>query len=542
MTGKSTLMVLILSAGAAWAGYTADRLSRMDEATRKNALIELEWAGPHTDAMTEAEFLWNTGKYDGAISAVEALESELGDMCLGISWRKPIETQGPKWGTDVQVTNSLYATSKVELVKAVGNNNLFVLAYGAGDTQWNYSWWVYMSTNGGLSWSETYSWGAAYCFYTADAAEFSNGYVYITYGSGTDVRVRRVDENTGLVDNGFGYKVVYTTADTVLEANIEPNRYNGSQLYVSSIDRSGALRYAFSDAQGSTWTSADPSISDAAGGLDMDYGYMNGAQHLLWLSYLNTANKLCAAARTSGAWELHTNLDGVYGAYPSTAIAMRGDTVLVASTRQVSGNEMYVIYYITYDDGNNWYGNAPVGTTDSTNHPDVTPRGDQGWQMAYIEYHTSGPEHIGYTTRTYSSGTWSTPVFLSEHDAFRWCRPSIDYLGTANAYGVVYIDDAFISWFDRKDWSDVVENQRPLPMEFKAMPGPGRTTLSFVLPQDGFASLKIYDVKGALVRDLSGRYRQGLNMAEFAPPASGTYFAVLVVGDQTARTRFVSVK
>ncbi|MEO0147001.1 MAG: T9SS type A sorting domain-containing protein, partial [candidate division WOR-3 bacterium] len=79
-------------------------------------------------------------------------------------------------------------------------------------------------------------------------------------------------------------------------------------------------------------------------------------------------------------------------------------------------------------------------------------------------------------------------------------------------------------------------------MEFKALPGPGKTTLSFVLPQEGFASLRIYDVRGALVRDLSGNYKEGMNRVEFVPDGSGTFFAILVAGGQQARTKFVTVK
>lgn len=543
MPKTNTLMALILSAGVVWAGVAADRLSAMDQATRENAVIDLEWIGAHTEGMTQAEYLWNSGKYAEAISAVEALESEMGDMCLGISWRKPIETEGPKWGTDVQVTGSGYDVSKVELVKAMGNNNLFVVAYGTGGG-WNYNWWTYISTNGGTSWSETYEWGAAYAFYDVNAAEYDNGYVYIAYGSGMDVRVRRIDETTGAMDGSFGYKTVHTTTDTVVNVNAEPNRTGSGELYIASIDRSGALLYSWSSDGGSSWNAANPTISDAEGGLDMDYGWISGSQHYLWLSYINTSDQLCAAARIAGAWEYHNNLDPVYASNPSTAVAQHGDTILVAFTYPESGTDLYVRYCITYNDGTNWADGFPVGTADSTNHPDVTARGNQGWQMAYIEYHTGGAERIGYTHRGYPSGSWDTPAFLSEHDGFRWFRPSIDYLGAANQYGVVYIDDDSIAWFDRTDWSaDVAESApRPLPMEFKALPGAGRTTLSFVLPQAGFANLKIYDLKGAMVKDLSGSYKEGLNRVEFAPSGSGTFFAILVAGNQTARTKFVTVK
>ena len=538
MHKMSTLMTLILSAGVVWAGAAADRLSGMDQATRENAVIDLEWIGAHTEGMTQAEYLWNSGKYAEAISAVEALESEMGDMCLGISWRKPIETEGPKWGTDVQVTGSGYDVSKVELVKAMGTNNLFVVAYGTGGA-WNYSWWTYISTNGGTSWSQTYEWGAAYAFYAVDAAESDNGYVYIAYGAGTVARVRRIDETTGAVDAGFGYKTVHTTSDTLVEINAEPNRVSGGPLYIASIDRSGALLYSWSNDGGSTWNAANPTIANAERGLDMDCSSIS-AQHYLWLSYINTSDSLCAAARSAGAWEYHNNLAVTHSYwFFSTAIAHHGDSIIIFYE-----NPSYTLYYrITYNDGANWSSGGPTIYADSAGSMDVTGRGGVGWHMSFSTFSPSAAEVTNYSHRTYSSGAWDPRQPLGDHDAFINYKTSIDYLGAPNQYGVVYIDDNFVAWFDRLDWSpDVAEGTKPLPMEFKALPGMGRTTLSFVLPQDGFASLKIYDVKGALVNDLSGNYKEGLNRAEFVPSGSGTFFAILVVGDQQAITRFVSVK
>ncbi|MGB9590295.1 MAG: hypothetical protein ACPL68_05350, partial [Candidatus Hydrothermia bacterium] len=174
---------------------------------------------------------------------------------------------------------------------------------------------------------------------------------------------------------------------------------------------------------------------------------------------------------------------------------------------------------------------------------DVTGRGGEGWQVSFCDYYPSGPETMKYRHRTYYFSPWDNVQSFGNQDAWFNHHSSVDYLGAAGAYGVAYIDDYFDVWFDRMDWTNVAENSpRPLPMEFKALPGTGKTTLSFVLPQAGFVNLKVYDVRGAMVKDLSGSYQEGMNRVEFVPEGSGTFLAILVAGDQTARTKFVAVK
>ncbi len=524
-----------------WAGSAADHLSGMDQATRDNAAIDLERAGVHTDEMTQAEYLWNSGKYAEAISAIEVLESEMGDMCLGISWRVPIETESPKWGADVQVTASAYDISGIELVKAMGNNNLFIVARGSNgaDTCWTLN----MSTDGGSSWSETYRWNLAdsYVLADVDATEYA-GYIYVGYASSysNTAWIRRFNENNGSYDSGFGFVEAITSSANILEVNLETHRAGIGELYYGVIDANNALLYSWSNNDGSTWTPINSSITNASRGLDMDYGWMSGSQHYLWLSYINTSDQLCAAARGGGVWEYHNNLATVHSAsFFSTAIAMHGDTVIIFYEQP-----NYTLYYaITYDDGTNWsYGGGSI-YADSAGSMDVTGRGNDGWHLSFSTFSGAAPEVVNYSHRGYPSGTWDARQSLGDHDAYINYKISIDYLGAAGAYGIAYIDDNFDVWFDRMDWTDIAESApRPLPMEFKALPGAGRTTLSFVLPQAGFASLKVYDVKGALVRDLSGNYKEGMNRVEFAPSGSGTFFAILEAGDQTARTKFVTVK
>ncbi|MEO0212079.1 MAG: hypothetical protein ABIN66_09555 [candidate division WOR-3 bacterium] len=537
MPKATTLVASVLAVSLSWAGSAAQHLSKMDEATRENALIDLEWAGAHTNEMANAEYLWNTGRYSEAISAIEALEAELGDMCLGISWRKPIETESPKWGTDVRVTQSSYDISDIELVKAMGNNNLFVLAKGSSgaDTCWTLN----ISTNGGSSWSETYRWNLAngYELYDVDAAEYP-GYIYVVYASSYNdsVWTRRFSETNGSHDDGFGFNLAIGTNSDIVEVNLETNRAGFTELYCGTINAAGAFLFFYS-IDGTSWYPFDPGVSNAYYGLDMDYGFISGCQHLLWASWINTAGNLCAGGVSPGGWELHNDLTD---AYWYTRIAHHGDTIMILYSDPTTTN---LEYRVTYNDGGAWTWGTVYDSTDAGAF-DITGRGGQGWQAAFCDYYASGPETMKYRRRTYQfPPDWEAVQSFGNHDAFFNYHSSIDYLGASGAYGVAYIDDNFDVWFDRLDWSDVAESApKPLPMEFKALPGPGKTTLSFVLPQEGFASLRIYDVRGALVRDLSGNYKEGMNRVDFVPDGSGTFFAILVAGGRQARTKFVTVK
>ncbi len=67
-------------------------------------------------------------------------------------------------------------------------------------------------------------------------------------------------------------------------------------------------------------------------------------------------------------------------------------------------------------------------------------------------------------------------------------------------------------------------------------------TLEFSLPHDGFASVKIYDVSGKLVKDFSGNYAGGLNRLNLSSLGSGVYLAKVVAGDLNETAKVVVVK
>ncbi|MEO0145523.1 MAG: hypothetical protein ABIM19_01670, partial [candidate division WOR-3 bacterium] len=416
--------------------------------------------------------------------------------------------------------------------------NLFIAA--RGDTAGLYQWWLYISTNGGASWAMADSWASTAPFTDVDIAELGDGYIYLAYSNmrvePKVVKMVRFNETTGAFDNSYDFFDAAFANDTISEIKLEPYRGSAQQLYLLFLDKSHNLYYFWGTNGGTTWYDASPGVTDARSGIDMDFGSMSGSQHYLWISWINTSGYLRAAGRVSGSWKFYTPIYSVNVAF-GTKIAQHGDTVIILDSDIYAG---YLEYFITFDDGNTW-GYGIIYDSTQAGAFDVTGRGNQGWHVSFCNYNQSGNSIMKYRKRPYS-GNWGNVVSFGDRNAFFSYHSSIDYIG-AGAYGVAYIDYLRIVWFDRSDWTDIAESSfRPLPMDFRAIPGAGRTTLSFVLPEAGFASLKIYDARGALVNDLSGNYAAGPNRVEFVPDKSGSYFVLLSTGKESVRAGFVVVK
>ncbi len=538
MTHLKAAATALLALGFSWAGSASDYLGSLSEWDRGNAEVSLEVRKGQSQA-AEAEKAWNSGEYERALALLRDLELQE-PVNLGVSWKEPIPIANEKWGTDVQATRSGLSVASVELVRA-STGNLFVLSmgYDGPDTVWTLN----ISTDGGQSWAETFRWNLSngYNLYDVSAAEYSD-YVYVLYSSNfvPKMFLRRFSGADGSSDAGFGFVQVDSAADFV-EVALEPNLASGGQFYAAGIS-GGQVRFLYSNDDGLTWSSLNIPVSNAAGGLDLDYGWMSSG-HVLWASWVNASGALAAAGIGGSSWDVYDNLGPAYSSYPSASVAQRGDTVLVATTYEVSGDHLYVRYYITYDDGNTWSPGSPVGTTDSTNHPSVTARGGEGWQMAYTEFHLNGPEVVKYTRRAYQGpGGWDAPQAVSQHDGWRWISPSIEYLGSAGEFGVVYVDDDFIGWFNRITWSQVAEGAKPSSPELLAALTPGGASLRFTLPAEGFVSLKVYDARGSVVRDLSGKYKEGLNEVSVSIGKKGTYFAVMRFNGQTSRAKILVIR
>ncbi|MCK4396993.1 T9SS type A sorting domain-containing protein [candidate division WOR-3 bacterium] len=529
-----------------WAGPTSQYLADMDQAAKENAVIQLEWSGAPTEDMGYAEDLWNTGRFDESISLIEEIEEKLGDLAVATSYRNPIFTDNPKWADDVLVNSGGFNNRDVELIYG-DNGHLFVLA--EGDSSGYHRWFIYMSTDGGGTWAQTavYS-GSTNDINAVDGGEFP-GYVYIAYnydGAPTIGRLRRVFETNGAMDGGFGYVNAFTTTGNIQEVNFEPNRASWSEMYYSAICDLNVLHF-FWTTDPTSWNGIATNTNNAERGLDMDYGWMSGSGHLIWISFINTADSLCARSLTGGpSWGVHNNIDDVHSAsYFSTGIAQHGDTVLIT----FEDPSFDTRYRITYTDGGSWL----VGTidTDSSGAHDVTGRGNEGWQVSWATY-TPGvvPEDVYHRTRTYASGAWSTPELVSEHDEFINYKTSIDYLGSAGAYGIAYINDNFDIYFDRLDWVPGVAEHTPVDdfSQFVTL-APNLTrshvNLTIALSTEGMVKISMFDVTGRMVKNLmnetqpAGTYTLTIDNQNLA---AGTYFVRVETSDGTTMKKMILIR
>lgn len=523
------MMAAICCITLGWAGQTAGYLTAMDSQTRANALLDLEC---RNEQALEAVTLWNAGNYDEAIGLISAVEEEIGNIAVSISWRTPIKTPQGRWGTDLLINGAGKDANFIELILG-DTGNLFCIAKGdSGSTHW---FWAYMSTDDGATWAQTYEWGnVSTPIIDVDAGEMP-GYVYIIY-AGTDgvagdtmVRIRRLNSTTGAVDGTFSYHMVLDAASNLVDIAYEPNRYSWTQFYVTAIDEGHILYYSYSS-DGISWTPATTPVTNADHGLDMDYGFINAGQtRMSYTCYISTADSVCLMSRGGGAFQQYVNRSAtVSGTWVKPSVAMHGDTTIVWF---LLPNYMGY-YHITYNGGTNWY--AGSVDTDSAGSVCVTSHDNTGFRLAYTKYHASAPEVMNYAWRTYSGG-WSAVVPTSEHDVWVNAQPAIEYLGTAGLYGIAYIDDNLDIYFDRIDWTgDVAEHkdQAVAPFFVKLAPNParGQTMLSYTLGQAGQVQVALYDASGRLVDEIVNQTM-----------SAGTHSIPISSGSLTAGVYFVKV-
>jgi hypothetical protein len=513
-----------------------DYLAGMEKQDRENTEIQLEWSGSITGDMEQAAALWNKGEFEQAISLVRDIENRVDGLAVVVNFRHPVTTANPYWATDIKVNTGNYGYRETELVFAE-NGNIFVIAHGVYSV--NQRLHVYMSTDGGVNWALTGEMGnGTNDIPDVDAAEVS-GHIYVAYATEsapTYGRVRRVNTNTGAFDTGYGYVNAIPAAYDIYNVSIEPNRTSEDEIYYTAIDISRNLHFYYaSTSSPSTWTGIPTNVTDAERGLDSDYGYIAGAGHFLWISYIDTDDYLCVRGRSSTAWSANNMLASVSSLiFHSTAVAQHGDDVIAF---YVSPSNL-LRYQITYNDGSTWSSGGSSIWTGSAGAIDVTGRGNEGWHMCFSSFSTTQDMH--YSSRGYASGSWETAQLIGEHDVYLNYKPSIDYLGTNGSYGLVYIDDNNDIWFDRSDWQPgVLDHEKKSDpsciIELAPNPCHDFTKLNITLNRHGIVRMSVYDISGRMVKivqseaERTGMHTVDLNVQDLA---AGVYLVSIKTPDK----------
>ncbi|MEN9979312.1 MAG: T9SS type A sorting domain-containing protein [candidate division WOR-3 bacterium] len=521
------------------------RLAQLTSAERTNACISVELpAAASNEALELARLIqetWNNGNFEHALNLFEELSRLVNPqfISIGCSWREPIPTIGTDWGNDVRVGNrdSIYCI-QLDIHRASGNL-LAVLAYTEGGTWY---WSMNISTNGGTSWSETFTWWAGFPVLAVNAAVLGAD-CYVSYEHAPNhsiLRLRRCYASNGaehLFQGGQNFVTVaeYSGADSIFQTAICSNQdFYDNRLYILPLLYSGKIHYYWDDTSAVSWDSTpDPGITDALHGIDAtcNEGYDST---FIWFSYVATDNNVKIVGRRGTGWRTFISYPSDPGAADAhTAIGAWRDTVLCAFVYPgaVAGHVRYLVNYQGGNPGSTWY-YLHVGGDSMTRSeaPDVALRDGGGSAIIYRYY--SDPRELRYVWRRYS-GTWSTPVSVADHAPY-WNHPAIEYLG-GNAYGVLYLTwyspQYRAAYFDRTDWTGIAE-QRRLIMEENILnitPNPLNRNgwLHYTVENPARLIVQLFDRSGRLVTTIyngetsAGRHSLRFDAARLVP---GVYF------------------
>ncbi len=532
-------------------------LERMPLDERENSEIDLfieRNASQQALQMAEViKNLWNTGKFEEALSFFPELGTltDIDEMAIGNSWRTPVPTDnGICWGTDVRIGNrdSVLVTA-LDIHRSSGNLFAVLLLQGDGNTN---RWDVYISTDDGANWSETYDWWANYDVNSLSASVVAyHCYVGFSRGSAQDqALLYRFDATNGQRENfgdGSSYITVFTTTspDSIEEVALTSNQdYYDNRLYYLAITTQDSLKYFWDNLGCTTWTEIATGVTNAKKGLDAtcNEGF---ADYFLWTSYVNTANQLQIDGKAT-TWDSITTYE-TGTAVDYTAIGAYHDTV--TSFFEYHGTGYQVRYLVSYDAGTNWLWGYVDDTTTISESPDVAARKGGGVAAVYRFY--TPTREARYTWRDYA-GSWETPVSYSDHEPY-WNRPSIEYIG-GGIFGVVYLTwnspQTRAAYFDWHVQSSVDDRQVSFPSSFELLqnhPNPfnARTVIGYSLPRSMEVSIEVYDVLGRKIETLTsghqpgGYYEVSWNAGEVP---SGIYFYRIQAGENTETRKMLLLR
>ncbi|MEO0073090.1 MAG: T9SS type A sorting domain-containing protein [candidate division WOR-3 bacterium] len=509
-------------------------LERMSPAERNNAVIDLLVEPAAEPLASRIEELWNSRRFAEALQLLPELSRITDPLSveMGIAWREPVPTLQTDWGNDVRIGNrDSFKIVAFDIDRS--NGNLFVAGMfetGSGD------WWaIYISTNGGQGWSETYTWNATYRLRSLSGAVMGD-YFYVVFGRGASqnqallYRFRTSDGEQHNLRNGSPWICIDSTAanDSLTEISVISNQdVYDNRLYVMMLRRSDSLKFFWSaDTGGVTWYEVTPPIYDAERGIDQCFN--EGFDSLFYFfSFFDTNDTLeIWALTTAPNWR--RQYVSYAGSGEITAIGAYHDTIICAFDREV-GSNLYVRYVTRYKGDPTWRYGVFDDSLTTNESPGLTARAGGGEGVVYRFY--TSPRQLRFTWRRYV-GAWSTPVVVADRDPY-WNAPGIEYLGSG-VYGVVYLSrtpQIRECYFDRSDWTGVAE-QRRLVMEeniLNVVPNPvtDRAQLRYTLNCPANLTVRIYDQSGRMVQTVfegyspAGRHSRQFDVGSL--PA-GVYF------------------
>ena len=537
---------------APWLG-----LEQLSPAERTNAQIHIDPGMPGADdAVRRIEQLWDSGDHDEALAQFRNLggSCDLRNAFVGINWRMPIPTlESDDWGPNVRIGNreSTYCTA-FDRNSVNGNLLVALLRHRGAQTYID----VYLSTDGGQTWSETYDgyWNSPPS--DLDGVCCDTGFfVAYPYPPINLVLCMRFSASNGQMipfpSGAYADTVFEPAPDTVAEISMcsGEEQWPGQRVFTFGRTTGDSLLYAYADGTGEPWHRFSTTVDWCnAGMIDCTVNPGHTTGRWLWVSWMyrksggDTLRPAFAyVVDTTGTWvtTIVDNLPTLL-TYGTTSIAAWRDTVLIAYTHEW-GSTFYTQALITYAAGSGLdHVNVP-DTLALRDMPDVTGGHGDGFAVAHREY--GSDRAIMYTHSNYLATDWSAQDSASDHSPTWIEKPRIQWLASGT-YGVAYVSwdpTAYNSvWFSRTDWTGVADRNpaRPALFGLRAILDEGGVRLAFDNPATGKVSLRVFDAAGRLAHSEDRMLAAGHHTLGFAGTTAGIYFAQLEAAGKAATAKF----
>ena len=528
-------------------------LERMTLEERANAVIAIE-PGPSAPAAAvtlcrDVESTWRSGDYEGAMTKLAGLVTlvDMKQVELSIQWKTP----RPVTGANLLALNTRVGT--IDSVRAVAlttdsaNTRLFAILSQSGDG-YGGSWHVFMSTDGGSTWTNPTTISLIGNAPKIGAAP-THGYVYVGYvpPGGQTLRIRRFTIPDGAyapLTNGLGYlaAATLTGTDTITSLAASSNYLTfNNRPYFGFSTSSHKARFVWSDpTRDSVWSEvSDSAATKVKGGISIAYCMTPPNHHHFFMSYADTLANMCIDTIDQGGSRFMRAFS-YGGADGLTSMSGYGDTALCAFD-YYRGGTAHFRYVITYDAGKNWNYGFPEDTTQTHESPAAMLERGQGMGIFYRFYTTAREGRFVY--RGYQGpGAWSTPVAVTDYSPHYWPY-GIAALGN-KTFGMLYITynsspapQAAIFVKYQAGTTGVAESSPVSPGTYKLYqnyPNPFNpaTQINYDLPAAGSVRIAVYDIIGREVAVLvnnnmePGSHSVTWNAQGFA---SGVYFCRIQV-------------
>lgn len=524
-----------------------EQLETLDAEMRANAEIELELspAAPAADREAAAAIakLWNRGEYKPALDALRALEEAGVAPGLGIAWRTPVPSNTTRLA-DVRIGGTRADAQTMNIDFDAQNGNLFMIVRW-GSTTGTSAWVLNTSTNGGLTWSETYTFASSVGLIDVDCAVVGN-FVYVSYvvGNATaEARLRRCLVSTGGVDAAYGFEVIFNSgANTVEEVALAANADDfDNRIYYVAIQSNDVLRYAWDvSTDGTTFTDESPPTSNPEFGLDVTFTHQAaGCAQFVYISYAGNDGNIHVRGKADPAWS-DWIVEAGTGTFRNTAISAFGDTIICAFEYPYAEGTG-IRYRISYNCGGAWSPGTiavPDGATVFGYFaPDVDARDGDGTAITY-QAEAGALDPMYYRTRAgFAPGGWSDPSVYADHDVFTGSDTALAHVpalaGELFSHGAAYISldpDNRTLYFDRPSAAvgGPCDDSTPPIIEITA---PDSLTCACDMVQ---ITGSVGDPDGTYSGDRLEYRRQGVDAWTVADTAIGARAGVLYTWDTSA--------